>query len=334
MKLPSLLSCLTLLLSCIQNGHAESNPQKIYARDERTQLVITEGEEGNKVAELRTYGSYEAGEYSLNYGDLIKGKSGSWSAQIEQEGRPAANLNVTGKIGADKISVKTRNLAYGNNKDLGANGTYELITPGEQLEMARNCSKAADKALNEVYAKTKSEVGEDGFPALRKHQREWLEHREYMSEAQARGEEKETSLAYWQSFTDMTVERCNFLQYFSGKNATEGRTGVYTDGYGGHLELEETDAGLVFHMSVVRGPTYHVGEITEVAKIKAGSAVFKHKPEPEQEAAEITFTFPSGHQVQVDGKNTSYYHGARAYFDGLYFKKGDLEKPIERNPEQ
>jgi|GEM_PF-1016914 len=330
MRFLSLLPCLALVLTNFTPAFAEDNTQYIYARDERTQLVITQGGEDNPSAELRTYGSYEAGENSLNYTDLKAGTGDTWSAEIEQEGKPTASITVTGKFGAEKISVKVRNLTYENKKDVKANGTYELFSPEELLEMTRACSKAADKALNDVYAKTKVEVGDNDFPALRKHQREWLEHRDYTSEAQAMGEEKETSLAYWQSFTDMAVERCDFLQYFSGKNAAEGRSGTYTDGYGGYLELEETDAGLVFKFSVVRGPTFHNGEITEVAKIKAGSAVFKSKPDPDQDEAEIKFTFPSAHQVQVDGKNTSYYHGARAYFDGLYFKTGDLEKPIDR----
>lgn len=55
------------------------------------------------------------------------------------------------------------------------------------------------------------------------------------------------------------------------------------------------------------------------------------EPGEDREPCELTFTFSKGHIVKIEGKNTEYYHGARAYFTGTYFKIGKLEKPIDLN---
>jgi hypothetical protein len=33
--------------------------------------------------------------------------------------------------------------------------------------------------------------------------------------------------------------------------------------------------------------------------------------------------------VKLEGKNTEYYHGTRAYFVGTYFKVAKLDKPVD-----
>jgi hypothetical protein len=83
----------------------------------------------------------------------------------------------------------------------------------------------------------------------------------------------------------------------------------------------------------VRGPTLHTGGLTGVAARKGQVAIYKEEVEPadDRKPCELTFAFSDGHIVKVTGKNTGYYHGARAYLDGTYFKVAKLEKPIDLN---
>ena len=95
--------------------------------------------------------------------------------------------------------------------------------------------------------------------------------------------------------------------------------------------MEETKEAVAFSINVVRGPTWHTGELTGIAMLKRSAAVYKERLEAgeDREPCELTFNFVDGHIVKLEGKNTQYYHGARAYFDGTYFKVAKLDKPID-----
>ena len=99
--------------------------------------------------------------------------------------------------------------------------------------------------------------------------------------------------------------------------------GVYDDANGGTLTI--SDAGeltFAFEITVVRGPTAHLGELSGVAQVAGETATFVDTNEEafiDGNPCRLTFTF-DGRWIEVKGENTQYYHGARASFDGTYEK--------------
>jgi uncharacterized protein YecT (DUF1311 family) len=207
-----------------------------------------------------------------------------------------------------------------------------------KLEQAKQRFAATDADLNKAFQETRSKLSGSALIDLRDRQREWLKHRDYMASDQPRqngfeGSDFKQSPDYWEAMADLTKERTAFLRAAFDSSLPKGMTGVYQDSYGGALQLEETAQGLVFSLNVVRGPTTHTGGLTGVATRKGSSAIYKEKIEPpeDRKPCELTFAFTDGHIVKITGKNTEYYHGARAYFDGTYFKVAKLDKPIDQS---
>ena len=207
-----------------------------------------------------------------------------------------------------------------------------------KLEQARKHFAAADADLNKTFQELRGKLRGNALTEFRDRQREWLKHRDYIASDQPRqngyeGSDFKQSPDYWESMADLTEERTKFLRAAYDPALPKGITGLYQDSQGGLLQLEETAQGIVFSINVVRGPTLHTGGLTDVAVRKGSGAIYKEEVEPgdDRQPAELTFAFSDGHIVKVTGKNTEYYHGARAYFDGTYFKVAKLEKPIDLN---
>ena len=100
--------------------------------------------------------------------------------------------------------------------------------------------------------------------------------------------------------------------------------GVWIDGYGGILSIEEgQEASLRFTLRVVRGPTYHTGAIEGTAQCNVMSARFEIREEGVEGTTWITFLREGG-GLRLIGENTQYFHGARAYFDGTYLRVREL----------
>ncbi len=97
--------------------------------------------------------------------------------------------------------------------------------------------------------------------------------------------------------------------------------GIYDDDNGGTLVISEAgELTFAFEILVVRGPTAHIGELAGIAQITGETATFVDTNEEafiDGNPCRLTFTFEGG-WLKVTGENTSYYHGARAYFDGTY----------------
>lgn len=207
-----------------------------------------------------------------------------------------------------------------------------------KLDQARQRFAEADADLNKTFQEVRSKLPENARNDLRDRQREWLKHRDYIASDQPRqngfeGTDLKQSPDYWEAMADLTKERAEFLRAAFNPALPKGMTGEYQDSYGGALQLEETAQGLVFSINVVRGPTTHTGGLSGVATLKGRIALYKEKVEPaeDRKPCELIFAFSDGHIVKVTGKNTGYYHGARAYFDGTYLKVAKLEKPIDLN---
>jgi uncharacterized protein YecT (DUF1311 family) len=205
-----------------------------------------------------------------------------------------------------------------------------------ELQKAKGRFATADAELNKTFGTLRKTLPADEFKDLREGQRKWLEHRDYMSADQPRqngfhGDDPKKNADYWIAMAELTESRTQFLRAANDLSLPRGITGSYDDSAGGLLNLEERKDGVAFQINVVRGPTSHTGGLSGLATLTGETASYKEVVEPGEDRApcELTFTFAKGHVVKVDGKNTEYYHGMRAYFVGTYFKIGKLDKPID-----
>jgi uncharacterized protein YecT (DUF1311 family) len=205
-----------------------------------------------------------------------------------------------------------------------------------KLARAKSDYEKADAALNKTYQAVRAELDKTKATELRDNQRDWIEHRDDVAAfppalGLTADDDPKKSAEYWETMTEMTRDRTEFLKIYSGKNVPGGISGEYRDSFGGALTLEEKKNGVAFSVSVVRGHSGANGELDGLARRSGDKAFFKDKPErgEDREPCEITLTFIGGHIVKLEGKNTQFYHGARAYFDGTYFKTGPLKEHIE-----
>ncbi len=75
-----------------------------------------------------------------------------------------------------------------------------------------------DKELNSVFGELKKELHQELFEVVRKDQRDWVHHKEFMAswESKARGKETAEDPGYWERATDMTESRVTFLHHLDG----------------------------------------------------------------------------------------------------------------------
>ena len=127
---------------------------------------------------------------------------------------------------------------------------------------------------------------------------------------------------YWENKAALTEKRVEFLRVYSGVAVTKGISGEYCDFFDGDLHLDETKNGIAFSFTVVRGPSAHTGEISGIATRRGEIAIYMERvaAKEDRKPCQLIFTFINGHIVKVEGKNTDYYHGMGASFDGLYYK--------------
>lgn len=235
--------------------------------------------------------------------------------------------------------MRTTNFALPLAMTLGMTLMSAVVVAGTELEKLqtakRNCA-AADAALNKTFQALRKKLAADELKELRDQQRKWLEYRDYMAADQPRqngfrGNDPKQSAHYWDAMADLTEARTEFLRASFDSTLPKGITGFYEDSHGGSLNLEERADGVGFQIEVVRGPTSHTGSLSGLATLTGDKAFYKEQLDPgeDREPCEMTFSFSNGRRVKVEGKNTEYYHGARAYFTGTYFKTAKLDKPID-----
>ena len=185
---------------------------------------------------------------------------------------------------------------------------------------------AADKALNAAWAEAKKVLLEPEFNALKEDQRAWVEHRDYLARspmytgAETQDELPLTAPEYLEAAADLTDIRTEWLKGLV-KDPDGVMTGVWTDSYGGHVEIMEGEGKLHFIVECVRGPTSHLGGLAGIAEWNSPIGWFsdKGRDETKTDVTNLSFVM-DGRKLKVVGANTGAYHGARAYFDGEYVK--------------
>lgn len=204
----------------------------------------------------------------------------------------------------------------------------EALTP----KQAKAKFEKADKALNDAWAAAKVALPEADFNKLKDSQRAWVGYRDYLARsplytgADAQGELALDSPDYLSAAAELEDMRTEWLKALvKEKAAEETLTGIWTDSYGGTLQIVEQQGQLFFIIECVRGPTSHLGGLSGVAAWNQTIGWFSDKglDKEKEEITNLSFTMRDN-QLEVIGANTGHYHGARAYFDGSYVKTGGL----------
>ena len=195
-----------------------------------------------------------------------------------------------------------------------------------ELEKAKAEFAKHDRELNKVYQELRRELPAELFKVLRQEQRDWIEYRDYIADWQAFGKDLETSTDRWSMRAELTRAQVGWLKMWRLRDQRKGWAGKYNDGHGGILYIIKKGEVHHFGISVVRGPTFHLGDISGVLKIEGEKASFETRAEPDAKLTTLTFSpvQDGSGRIQVEGKNTHWYHGARAYFDGQYIWAGEL----------
>lgn len=216
------------------------------------------------------------------------------------------------------------------------------------LKQAQAEFEKADRELNVAWAEVKKRMGAD--PALLEEQKGWVGYRDRIATSPMvtglegdRWDEKAArkTAEYFQCAAEMTRGRTEWLRGYGAQVNDSDLSGHWADSYGGDLLILHKNGKLTFEIDVVRGPTAHVGSIFGVASWNYPLGWFSDKGREKDRAEETNLAFVlENRKLRVIGANTSYYHGARAYFDGGYVRVGELTaeekkalaegKPLER----
>ena len=219
--------------------------------------------------------------------------------------------------------------------------TAQGLEEKSPLAEAKKAHQIADSKMNRVYQATKRSIENWQFKKLKTDQREWLEYRDYRSEAarermempELEGSQKALELALWEMLAELTENRTRMIAAWkqAGASGMVPWAGLWTDGRGAWLRAAVDDSGrfLYFQIDVVRGPAAHIGEIVGKAGLNDSLAFFTDKGAKEKEIGdpETWLVFErqfDGPQLEIKGVNTMFYHGVRAYFSGDYTRLRDL----------
>jgi uncharacterized protein YecT (DUF1311 family) len=229
-----------------------------------------------------------------------------------------------------------------------------LLNPGmlySQAESSHKCAEGnsdcikkayekVDKKLNTVYQTLRKKLSAESQKKLKEESVKWIGLKEFNCGWQKdMATEPEKDFVYYGCLYDYTSERIVYLdKAYAGKGSTGIVSGTYEDSNGGTLTVKEKTKGLLeFYISVVRGPTSHIGEIEGNVTILNKKGTFKHVSSESTDAAEdmekckldfsiTSFKTTAGERPEIevteDG-GCQYFHGARAYFDGVYHKVSD-----------
>jgi uncharacterized protein YecT (DUF1311 family) len=196
-----------------------------------------------------------------------------------------------------------------------------IQSESQRLSCYKKQWQEKDKKLNEVYQSLTKKLPAKEKEEMKLDSRSWIDRKEYYCineryTGDANSSKKNAS--YYKCLLDFTESRITFLQKAFGKeNISKDLVGTYSDGDGGRIEIKKGSSGYEFTMTCVRGETSHSGEVTGVIpKIKNK---LTWKDSPKDTTCELEFTF-SDYKIEVNEKECSVFHGARAYFSGKYRK--------------
>ncbi len=200
-------------------------------------------------------------------------------------------------------------------------------SPNERKACWKIQMQAADLRLNSTYRWLRKRLPAAEKQELKKDSRAWIHYKTFQCGFEAEMQHKtlkdpRDTETFFSCIHGYTVSREQYLRQAFGYEGVSKSTidGEYRDTFGGTLSLQTRNGALHFQLNVVRGPTHHTGEIKGVLQRNGDVGSFSTKDEmsPPQ-MCQIQASFRP-FRISLKATNCSYFHGARAYFDGLYRK--------------
>ncbi|RFC47077.1 MAG: hypothetical protein DVB23_001262 [Verrucomicrobia bacterium] len=274
-------------------------------------------------------------------GDLVKERDGFSFAMPDEAARneaeePDRGWKVSGTVDSARNSARVKLERYGEgNGGPGtrvppSRGLYHRVKPAERLRRAREENERAEESLVSARERVRG-VSHSGLKAILEGETSWREEREEIGRMVAESVDEKRAPAevpdYWQTLAELGRLHARLLIGASGIQAPEGRFAEYMDDSGGMIVLLDPGQGgersLRFEIRVVRGPTAHTGSLVGTAQL-IGPDLAEFVDENEDafqdgKPAILRFRF-RGHELVVAGERTGAYHGARAFFDGTYYR--------------
>ncbi len=199
--------------------------------------------------------------------------------------------------------------------------------PSERKACWKLQMQAADMRLNSTYRLLRKRLPATEKQELKKDSRAWIHYKHFQCGFEAemqhktRKDPRDTD-TYFSCVYGYTVSRERYLrQAFGHEGVSKTSTdGEYRDTFGGTLTLQTKNGALHFQLQVVRGPTHHVGEIKGILQRKGDIGSFSTPDDMSpSRMCQIQASFRPL-RISLKATNCSSFHGARAYFDGLYRK--------------
>lgn len=230
-----------------------------------------------------------------------------------------------------RIATRSPNMSLMKTMLLGLLALTLGSTAGE-LEKAKAYFSKQDQTLNQVYANLKKSLAPHLFSQVQQDQRDWIRYRDGISDFQTRGKAREDSIEWYESAAGLTESRVNWLKGWAVIDQREGMVGKWSDSRGGWLEIVKKDGEFWFSLNVVRGPTYHLGQIGGKFRVNGNTGWFELESEFGDAPTWLTFVGigDGTGRMRIIGENTQPHHGARAYFDGDYLWLGPLTAEEQR----
>jgi uncharacterized protein YecT (DUF1311 family) len=317
---------LALVGTVVFSNLAAAEGDLAYAREDGTELIFSPQDEKSFQIDIRHFAADSVSRVVYSGGTVEKKDDGTFHGEQAQESETGISsaliLTVKGKPGDAKINFSAKGIQhYQTLQPLNLDGDYTLISETEILKRAEARFLKLDAKLNATYKPLKDSLSQEQQIALKTIQKAWIEYRDYMATGVERNPDENAphNLAYWDEMGSQTATRLEFLSVYTGKGIAPGNTGEYEDFKGGVLKIAPLKSGLKFNIDVVRGPTYHLGNIEGVAKLNADKTKATWT-DPNNAKCKVTITFSAGHIATVTAENTDEYTGARAYFDETYYK--------------
>lgn len=199
------------------------------------------------------------------------------------------------------------------------------------VEQAKAEFEQADIELNAAWSRVKAALDERRFAKVQVEQRQWIKDRDRWADYVAElGKVGDQGIVHWTERTRMTRMRTEILNAIAKPvQGDDPWTGRWIDGGGGTLLIQARESEIQFRIDVVRGPTYHLGYMAGVAPVNENLARFTDAQTADQAKREtlgetwLTF-MRRNDRLELLTANTGYYHGARAYFYGEYYRVAPL----------
>ncbi len=188
---------------------------------------------------------------------------------------------------------------------------------------------AAQRKLDEAWPRLLAVAREGAEEILLKNQRKWIDYREFRAGGYLE-ENKKDDPRFWSYAASITTARTALLKDWAEciqAPYDKDWTGLYCDTLGeDEIQMVHIGNKVWFKISIIQGPTYHIGKIWDTAEVNVNMA--RYTDNNSDSPAWLTFIryVDEAEHMQVIETNADGHRGVRCRFDGHYIRVRGLSK--------